>query len=155
MKIQIRRFLLVASCCVASFATSGVAAPACQRLEDRLSPTDLASVGLTAEQLARLNELLCARPVDTTPVPPAAGRGAIVGLDATEITARLRGTIQSWEPGTEFTLENGQVWKVLKGRYRLPRPLEGPTVRVIPGLAGRWFLEVDPDAPKARVYRID
>jgi hypothetical protein len=25
----------------------------------------------------------------------------------------------------------------------------------VPGIAGRWFLQVDEDMPKARVYRID
>jgi len=25
---------------------------------------------------------------------------------------------------------------------------------VVPGIAGRWFLQVDPDLPKARVFRV-
>jgi hypothetical protein len=33
--------------------------------------------------------------------------------------------------------------------------MHSPEIRVVPGLAGRWFLEVDADYPKARVYRID
>jgi len=52
-------------------------------------------------------------------------------------------------------LENGQAWKVLKGSMKLRKPFESPEIVVIPGIAGRWFLQVDEDLPKARVYRID
>ena len=34
------------------------------------------------------------------------------------------------------------------------KPFEYPS-RGVPGIAGRWFLQVDEDLPKARVYRID
>ncbi|RYZ74972.1 MAG: hypothetical protein EOP91_00590 [Lysobacteraceae bacterium] len=63
--------------------------------------------------------------------------------------------VAGWEPGTVFVLENGQRWKVLKGEMKLRAPLESPEVSVIPGIAGRWFLQLDEDLPKARVYRID
>jgi hypothetical protein len=32
--------------------------------------------------------------------------------------------------------------------------LASPAIKVVPGIAGRWFLQVDEDLPKARVYRI-
>jgi hypothetical protein len=54
-----------------------------------------------------------------------------------------------------FELENGQTWKVLKGNMKLRKPFESPEIAVIPGIAGRWFLQVDEDLPKARVYRVD
>ncbi len=38
---------------------------------------------------------------------------------------------------------------------KLRKPLESPQIVVVPGIAGRWFLQVDEDLPKARVYRID
>ena len=76
-------------------------------------------------------------------------------MDAKPITTRLKGSVSSWEPGTEFELENGQTWKVLKGSMKLRKPLEAPEVILVPGIAGRWFLQIDEDAPKARVYRID
>jgi hypothetical protein len=78
-----------------------------------------------------------------------------IGLNDAPILSRAQGEVSGWEPGTEFRLENGQVWKVLKGKMKLREPLQSPAVRVVPGFAGRWFLEVDPDLPKARVYRID
>ena len=78
-----------------------------------------------------------------------------IGLSDKPVASRAKGTIAGWEPGTEFSLENGQVCKVLKGKMRLPTPLESPEILVVPGIAGRWFLQVDPELPKARVYRID
>ena len=56
---------------------------------------------------------------------------------------------------TEFTLANGQTWKVLKGHYTLNEPRENPEVKIVPGAAGRWFFRIDDDTPGARVYRID
>jgi hypothetical protein len=61
--------------------------------------------------------------------------------------------VEGWAPGTVFELENGQLWKVLKGELR--KALQSPEIVVVPGIAGRWFLQVDEDMPKARVYRID
>lgn len=33
--------------------------------------------------------------------------------------------------------------------------MQDPEIVVVPGIAGRWFLQVDEDLPKTRVYRID
>lgn len=71
------------------------------------------------------------------------------------IRTRVRGTLAGWAPGDTIALENGQQWTVLKGSQRLRAPLASPEVTLVPGVAGRWFLEVDPDLPKARVYRVD
>ncbi|GGD37451.1 hypothetical protein [Pseudoxanthomonas indica] len=83
------------------------------------------------------------------------GRDSLIGFNDEPIRSKLVGTVQDWEPGTVFVLENGQQWKVLKGKMHLSKPLQNPDIRVIPGVAGRWFLEVQEDTPKARVYRID
>jgi hypothetical protein len=78
-----------------------------------------------------------------------------IGLDDGPIHSRLRGAIDGWQPGTVFELENGQQWKVLKGSVKLREALQAPSIVVVPGIAGRWFLQIDEDLPKARVYRID
>ena len=140
------------------------------KLEQRLSTEQLRATGLdtlTPGQLALLNALLDdqaradaqavraeakAEAVDTRPDPDPT---RFIGLADEPISSRAQGTITGWQPGTEFRLENGQVWKVLKGKMRLDAPRESPPVKVVPGIAGRWFLEVDPELPKARVYRID
>lgn len=144
--MHVRTRIAIAAGLFAAAAFPSSARAACARLQDRLTTDELASVELTPRQLARLDELLCAR----TPPQPAAA-----GLDAEPVRTTLRGRVEGWAPDTVFTLDDGQVWKVLKGRYRLPHPVENPSVRLVPGLGGRWFLEIDPDAPKARVYRVD
>ena len=78
-----------------------------------------------------------------------------IGLDDQPIKSRIPGVVSGWAPGSEFLLENGQRWKVLKGEVSLPKPLENPVITVIPGVAGRWFLQVDESMPSARVYRIE
>jgi len=83
------------------------------------------------------------------------GRDSLIGFNDEPIRSRLIGKVEGWEPGTVFVLANGQQWKVLKGQMHLSKPLLDPEIRVVPGVAGRWFLEVQEDTPKARVYRID
>lgn len=156
------------------FAPLAMAAQPYVKLEQRLSAEQMQETGLSqlsAAQLARLNEVLAGEEAQRAPaVAPVAastttavaddthdtrGRDALIGWSDEPIRSRLVGTVAGWEPGTVFVLENGQQWKVLKGSMRLSKPMTAPQIRVVPGVAGRWFLEVDPDTPKARVYRID
>ncbi|ALN81782.1 hypothetical protein [Lysobacter antibioticus] len=140
-------------------------------IEQRLSAEQLSEVGLSPAQLQLLNRMLreasakdpapavagtSAAPV-TSAAPEAGQRSAAqyIGLDDQPIKSRLKGDVAGWEPGTVFELDNGQQWKVLKGSMKLRKPLIAPEILVVPGVAGRWFLQVDEDMPKARVYRID
>ena len=143
-------------------------------VEKRLTAEQRHATGLdtlTPEQLALLNRLLreqseaeaATRPPPTPATTPvtaaeperARGPAQYIGLDDEPIVSRVKGAVSGWDEGTEFALENGQVWKVLKGHMKLRETLANPEVRVVPGVAGRWFLEVHEDLPKARVYRID
>ena len=169
--MTIRPLALGALLCVAAFAA--IAAKPWIDIEKRLSAEQLRATGLdtlSADQLALLNRLLrddaaeveAAVRAEVMANPPPANadhvepdRSRFLGFNDEPIVSRLVGTVSGWEPGTEFELANGQRWKVLKGRYTLPRPLDAPEVRVVPGAAGRWFFRVDEDAPGARVYRID
>jgi len=76
------------------------------------------------------------------------------GLDDGPIHASVTGQVDGWQPGTVFTLDNGQQWQVLKGEMKLKASRSNPPIVVVPGIAGRWFLQVDEDLPKARVFRI-
>ena len=132
-------------------------------IEKRLSAEQLQATGLdtlSSAQLALLNKLLQQDVSDAVQASQAEARSeygtsSLIGLNDEPIHSRVKGTITSWEPGTEFVLENGQTWKVLKGSMKLRKPFESPEIVVVPGIAGRWFLQVDEDLPKARVYRID
>lgn len=137
-------------------------------IQQRLSEEQLRAVGLTPAQLDLLNSMLreaeekqAARPgAESRPQASVAAEGGesqkmFIGLDDEPIKSRVRGPVSGWEPGTVFALDNGQQWKVLKGSMKLRKTLDAPEILVVPGIAGRWFLQVDEDMPKARVYRID
>lgn len=162
--------------------TAFAAAPDYIDIEQQLSAQERQESGLdtlSPAQLKRLNELLREKAQARATAAAAVTRGtaAVAGTDPADVSAaassagapraipmdleirtiksRLRGRVESWAPGTEFRLENGQTWKVLKGEITLRQPLESPEILVVPGVAGRWFLQVHEDYPKARVYRID
>lgn len=136
-------------------------------VEQRFNPSEMHEAGLdtlSPAQLQALNRLLREKAPDTAaasaPLAARDERGndphrSYIGLDDTPVHSRVKGTVAGWEPGTVFELENGQQWKVLKGEMKLRKPLQAPEIEVIPGVAGRWFLQIDEDMPKARVYRID
>ena len=140
--------------------TAADAAGPYRQLEERLTPEQMRDTGLdtlSPAQLELLNRLLRDEAPQATAerTPTAAAPKMSIGLDDAPIRSRIKGTVSGWEPGTEFVLENGQVWKVLKGSLTLRASMDAPEVLVVPGVAGRWFLQVDEDLPKARVYRID
>lgn len=136
-------------------------------IEQRVDPQQLADVGLTPAQLQTLNRLL--READARAPAPAPVAAAAVpaplpgaptpapmfpGLDDGPIHASVTGQVDGWKPGTVFTLDNGQQWQVLKGEMKLKASRSNLPIVVVPGIAGRWFLQVDEDLPKARVFRI-
>ncbi|KQZ66589.1 MULTISPECIES: hypothetical protein [unclassified Lysobacter] len=142
-----------------------------REVERRLTPEQLRETGLDAlspAQLALLNRLLREddeREAAAAPQAPAAatatamapGRddaGLLEGASDGPIRSRLVGDVAEWAPGTVFALENGQQWRVLKGSLKLHKPMQAPAIVVVPGVSGRWFLQVDEDLPKARVQRI-
>ncbi len=154
---------LVLSVVLFVIALAAVAGAGYVAIEKRLTPAQIQETGLaglSVDQLARLNEILRGDAATQAQAPAdrsGEDRGAMsyIGMDVERITTRLKGSVGSWEPGTVFELENGQTWKVLKGNMKLRKTLVAPEVVLVPGIAGRWFLQIDEDAPKARVYRID
>ena len=146
-------------------------------IEQRLTAEQLQQVGLSPAQLELLNRMLregdtgepttqaVAADAHESPEPvsenseqkqtQARRSSSYIGLNDEPIHSRLKGSVSGWEPGTVFELENGQQWKVLKGQMKLREARQSPEIVVVPGVAGRLFLQVDEDMPKARVYRID
>jgi len=159
-----RRWQVLAGVGMVWLAATAAAQAPYVAIEQRVDPQALAQVGLSPAQLQTLNRLL--READArTPAPPAAAAPAAApgaptpapmfpGLDDGPITAKVTGQVDGWAPGTVFTLDNGQQWQVLKGEMKLKASRSNPEIVVVPGIAGRWFLQVDEDLPKARVFRI-
>ncbi|MGB0134853.1 hypothetical protein [Dokdonella sp.] len=170
------RTLFVLACLLALATQSVAARQPYAELEKRFSQEQMHATGLdtlSSEQLKLLNGLVdveiakivearidqvrkeSARP-ETTELSGSSPRSSnFVGLEEEPIRSRLVGPTSGWEPGTVFQLENGQQWKVLKGTVKLRETLQAPQIKLVPGFAGRWFLQVVEDMPKARVYRID
>jgi hypothetical protein len=161
---MLRRMTFCTTLVLAFAAAAPVGAqPAYIDIEQRLSADEMHEAGLdtlSPKQLAALNRLLrekagTAAALPPTTAPPPDTERSYIGLDDKPIRSRVKGDVGGWEPGTVFVLENGQQWKVLKGHMKLRTPMHAPDILVVPGIAGRWFLQVDEDLPKARVYRID
>ncbi|MCV0220175.1 hypothetical protein [Stenotrophomonas sp. Ps181] len=160
-----RRYLFSALLLAGSFAA--FAQDRFVPVERRLSASHLAEVGLSPAQLQALNRVLreaestaaastaavapVAAPLPANVPAPAAMH---LGLEDEPVSARVVGEVAGWQPGTLFTLDNGQQWQVMKGQMKLRRVLQSPQIAVVPGIAGRWFLQVDEDLPKARVFRV-
>ncbi|HEL2978212.1 TPA: hypothetical protein UMB92_001035 [Stenotrophomonas maltophilia] len=158
-----RRYLLSAVLFTSSFAT--FAQDRFVPVEQRLSARQLAEVGLSPAQLQVLNRVLreaeSASPATAVANAPAALPANVpapaamhLGLEEGPVNAHVVGEVSGWQPGTLFTLDNGQQWQVMKGQMKLRKVLQSPQIAVIPGIAGRWFLQVDEDLPKARVFRV-
>jgi len=161
-----RRWQVLAGVGMVWLAASAAAQAPYVAIEQRVDAQALAEVGLTPAQLQTLNRLLreaeqnapaapaavAAASTATAPVPTPAPMFA--GLDEGPIEAHITGTVEGWQPGTVFSLDNGQQWQVLKGEMKLKKPVSSPAVVVVPGIGGRWFLQVHEDLPKARVFRI-
>jgi hypothetical protein len=59
------------------------------------------------------------------------------------VQTKLLGEFRGWQTGTVFNLENGQRWRVESGSY-ITSPEAGPRkVRIVPGLMGSFFLEIE------------
>jgi len=59
------------------------------------------------------------------------------------VETSLSGDFAGWSPGTLFTLSNGQRWRVTSGSYVTPRDSTPRKVRIVPGVLGSFFLEIE------------
>lgn len=70
------------------------------------------------------------------------------------VSSRIAGTFDGWSGKTDFTLENGMVWRQAEsGRYGV-RTLDSPEVRIEPKLGGSWRLYVEGLNRSLKVRRI-
>lgn len=69
------------------------------------------------------------------------------------IESHIPGRFGGWEPGSRFTLANGQVWQVSDGS-RGVYDLVDPKVRVRRGAVGSYYLEIEGQNRSPRVRRV-
>jgi hypothetical protein len=91
---------------------------------------------------------------------PAAGADSF-GMERREATtapdrleSRLAGAFEGWEPGTRFTLENGQVWQIVDGSRAYYGRQAQPRVVVSRGLLGSFYLQIEGVNQSPRVRRV-
>jgi hypothetical protein len=73
----------------------------------------------------------------------------------TFIESTIPGAFQGWGPTTQFTLANGQVWRVVDGSEAVLPPMQDARVRITRNLFGTMFLEIPGtnNSPKVRRVR--
>jgi hypothetical protein len=73
-------------------------------------------------------------------------------IEYTTLDATLVPPFKGWHYGTLFTLSNGQQWSVTdEASYWSPQVNDALHVRIVPGMLGTFFLEIDHGGrPRAR-----
>ncbi|MBI2380243.1 MAG: hypothetical protein HYV16_05785 [Gammaproteobacteria bacterium] len=68
--------------------------------------------------------------------------------------ARLLGSHKGWSPGSEFVLDNGQVWKNVDGSSAFYPLGENPAVTLEKGMLGAYWMSFEGLNKKVKVKRI-
>lgn len=165
-----RVFLLIAA--VAAVSGAFAAEPP---FSGRITADEAARAGLTKLSTSERKELdaLIARIYGTAAKAEPASPGGVAAerkqaeparvivapgtrVELAVLESRIAGEFRGWEPRTTFLLENGELWRVVNDdRYRHPRTLPNPKVRIVPaGLAG-FRLEIEGVNHTVRVRRIE
>ena len=74
-----------------------------------------------------------------------------------EINANLIGDFKGWNRNSTFKLDNGQIWRAIKGSARdkvLRRALSNPPVKLTRGSFGSWSLRVEGVSGRLKVKKI-
>jgi hypothetical protein len=70
------------------------------------------------------------------------------------IRSIVRGHLDGWRYGTQVTLANGQVWRVVDDVDAALPDLADPPVRIERGALGAYYLQLDANNSAARVVRV-
>jgi hypothetical protein len=72
-----------------------------------------------------------------------------------ELRSRLVGKLASWRPGTEFALENGQVWQAIDGDSGYyPGIPENASIAISKSFFGAYWMKIDTVGRKVKVRRV-
>lgn len=70
------------------------------------------------------------------------------------IRSTVRGRLDGWRYGTQVTLANGQVWRVVDDIDAVLPDLADPAVRIERGALGAYYLQLEANNSAARVIRV-
>lgn len=155
-----RTILLAAALCACGSAAAAEPAKDCAAIAD--AATRLACYdekhGAAAPAAAAPAAAEGAPPA-ATPAAAADGFGLPPKPEPVEsvksIKAHIVGPVTSWERGTRFKLDNGQVWKVVgdESRYYQGIP-ENPEIVIERSMFGSFWLEIVAVRAKIKVKRV-
>lgn len=71
------------------------------------------------------------------------------------ISSSISGAFDGWQPNQQIKLANGQVWRVVDGSEGvLSRPANDVPVKVVRGLLGALFMEIEGSKQSPKVRRV-
>lgn len=76
-------------------------------------------------------------------------------IEYTRLESRLAEPFTGWRTGTQFRLENGQIWRVLSGEYWTPQEAAGKKITIVPGAMGSFFIEIEGVNKTPRVMLVE
>ena len=125
-------------------------------LEERMSAADFKAAGLdklSPEELRNLDNWLQTH--QPTRMVNSSGKPVFYAdTDRKEFETHLVGTFSGWSGGTQFTLNNGEVWRQAEsGAYSCPT-IANPKVTIKPMILGSWLMYVQGCNDSVRVERV-
>ncbi|SRR5579883_125368 len=125
-------------------------------LEERMSAADFKAAGLdklTPDELRYLDGWLQAH--QQTRLVNSSGKPVFYAdNERKEFETHLVGTFSGWSGSTQFTLNNGQVWRQAEsGAYSCPT-ITNPKVTIKPMILGSWLMYVQGCNDSVRVERV-
>ena len=154
---MMRTTLLAAALCASGSALAAETAQDCAALTD------------PAARLACYDEKHGKAVPAAAPAPPAAAPAAApaapdgFGLppkptpaeELQSLKAHIVGSVKSWEKGTKFTLDNGQVWKVTGDDSRFYKNIpDNPEIVIERGALGSFWMEIVAVRARMKVKRV-
>lgn len=138
-------------------------------LQQQMTPAEFKAAGLDkldANELASLNDWLQGKVRKETEVALAKakeeGRQEVIAKNRgffdfgskEPIESTLVGDFDGFGKGRKFVLANGQEWEQIEPASLAGVRLQSPKVRIRPGIAGVWYLQVGQYNTQAKVRRI-
>lgn len=155
--------LIMALCTAAAPAAANDAALENCRLEKaadkRLACYDAIALGTRAVPAAVSAAAAATTAAPTAAAAPATAAGSTFGFVRApsapdSIESSITGPFEGWEPKTQITLANGQVWAIDDGSTASLR-LNNPKVRVRSGMMSSFYLVVEGTNRSPRVKRLN
>jgi len=125
-------------------------------LEERMPSADFKAAGLdklSPDELKYLdNWLQTHQPVKM--VGPSGEPVFYTDADREKFETHMVGTFSGWNGHTEFTLNNGQVWRQSESGSSSCPTITNPKVTIKPMILGSWLMYVQGCSDSVRVERI-